>query len=77
MEVLPGGFMRGVPHIRGTKEYLTCLCGAIRVTTGGQDHDLGAGDLLAFPGDQPHSYHNPGRVRCVSISVVALVPVGT
>lgn len=74
MEILPGGFMRGVPHIRGTKEYLTCLSGAMRVTTGGADYDLAPGDLLAFPGDQPHAYHNPGKVRCAAISVVALVP---
>ncbi|MEK7857700.1 MAG: XRE family transcriptional regulator [Elusimicrobiota bacterium] len=74
MEVLPGAFLRGVPHIGGTKEYLTCLAGAIRVTTGGQDYTLGPGDLLAFPGDQPHAYHNPGRVKSVAISVVALVP---
>ena len=76
MEILPGGFMRGVPHIRGAKEYLTCLSGAIRVTVAGQDYALGPGDLLAFPGDQPHGYHNPGRTAAVSISVVALVPAG-
>ncbi len=74
MELLPGGFMRGVPHLRGTKEYLTCLSGALRVTVAGQDHDLAAGDVLAFPGDQPHVYHNPGRTTGVAISVVALAP---
>lgn len=72
MEILPGGFMRGVPHIRGTKEYLTCLSGAVRLTVAGQDYHLGSGDLLAFPGDQPHGYHNPGKTTAVSISVVAL-----
>ena len=76
LELLPGGFLRGVPHIGGTKEYLTCLAGAVRVTTGGQDYTLGPGDLLAFPGDQPHAYNNPGRVKSVAISVVALVPAG-
>ena len=73
MEILPGGFMRGVPHMRGAKEYLACLSGDIRVTVAGQDHSLRAGDLLAFPGDQPHVYHNPGRVASAAISVVALV----
>lgn len=74
MEILPGGFMRGVPHLRGTKEYLTCLSGEIRVTVAGQDYSLRPGDVLAFLGDRPHGYHNPGRNPSVSISVVALVP---
>lgn len=72
MEILPGGFMRGVPHMRGAKEYLACLSGEIRLTVAGQDHSLRAGDLLAFPGDQPHVYHNPGRAASAAISVVAL-----
>lgn len=72
MEILPGGFMRGVPHIRGTKEHLTCLSGAIRLTAAGQDYTLGPGDRLSFPGDQPHGYHNPGRVAASAISVVVL-----
>lgn len=74
MEILPGGFMRGVPHIRGTKEHLTCLSGAIRLTVAGQDYTLGPGDRLSFPGDQSHGYHNPGRVAAAAISVVVLQP---
>ena len=72
MEILPGGFMRGVPHLRGAKEYLTCLSGTPRVTVAGRSYELGPGDVLAFPGDQPHVYHNPGRSPSVAISVVAL-----
>lgn len=72
MEILPGGFMRGVPHIRGTKEHLACLSGTVRLTVAGQDYTLGPGDRLSFPGDQPHGYHNPGRVAAVAISVVVL-----
>lgn len=76
MEILPGGFMRGVPHVQGAKEYLACLSGNVRVTVAGQSYALGSGDVLAFPGDQMHAYHNPGRNLSVSISVVALVPAG-
>lgn len=76
LELRPGGFMRGVPHIRGTKEYLTCVSGTVRLSVAGRDYGLGPGDLLAFPGDQPHSYHNPGRGTAVAISVVALLPAG-
>ena len=76
MEILPGGYMRGVPHIRGTKEYLTCLEGKVRLTAAGRDFELGPGDRVSFPGDQPHRYHNPGRTTAVAISVVALIPAG-
>lgn len=72
LELAPKGFMRGVPHIRGTKEYLTCLRGVIRLSVSGETYELAEGDVLAFPGDQPHAYHNPGRLPCAAVSVVAL-----
>lgn len=72
MELLPRGFMRGVPHVRGAKEYLTCLSGTVRLSVAGRDYDLRPGDVLAFPGDQPHSYRNPARLGATALSVVAL-----
>jgi len=72
LEILPRGFMRGVPHVRGAKEYLTGLSGIVRLSVAGRDFDLAPGDVLAFPGDQPHSYSNPGRVSGSALSVVAL-----
>ncbi len=72
MELLPKGFMRGVPHVRGAKEYLTCVEGHVRLSVAGSRYDLGPGDVLAFPGDQAHAYHNPGRTTAVALSVVAL-----
>ena len=77
LDIRPGGFMRGVPHVQGTKEYLTCIAGTIRLSTAGRDFDLFPGDVLAFPGDQPHTYHNPGRSKTDAISVVALAPAGS
>ena len=76
MEIRPGGWMRGTPHVQGTKEYLTVIEGTTRVGVMGQSYLVSQGDVLAFPGDQPHSYNNPGKRRCVSLSVVALVPAG-
>lgn len=73
MEIAPKGRLGGVPHLSGTKEYFTCLSGEIELTVAGKAHCLAAGDLLAFPGDQPHSYYNPGSKTLVGISVVALV----
>lgn len=72
MELLPKGFMRGVPHVRGAKEYLTCLEGMVRLAVAGEAHLLKPGDVLAFPGDQPHAYQNPGRTTAAAVSVVAL-----
>lgn len=71
MEIRPGGFMRGVPHLPGTKEYLTCLSGSVRLSVAGSDYLLSPGDVIAFPGDQHHAYHNPGRTAASALSLVA------
>jgi XRE family transcriptional regulator, regulator of sulfur utilization len=76
MEFETGGRLRGVPHINGTKEYLTCLQGEVTVRTGGQSFLVQEGDVLAFPGDQSHSYENTGKGRAICISVVVLAPSG-
>lgn len=72
IELKSGVRMKGVPHVAHTKEYLTCIKGTMEVATDGNRFLLKPGDVLAFPGDQPHSYHNPSRETSVSISVVAL-----
>lgn len=74
LELAAGGWMRGVPHLEGTKEYLTGVSGETTVSVAGKSFRVGPGDVLAFPGDQPHLYRNPGRGPSVSISIVALVP---
>ncbi len=76
MEIAPRGRIGGIPHLAGTREYFTCLAGAVRLTVAGQPFDLGEGDVLAFPGDRAHSYHNPGTKAALGISVVSLVPPG-
>jgi len=72
MELLSKAIMRGVPHNPGTREYLTCLSGLLEVGVQGESYSLSAGDVLAFPGDRPHSYRNPGGTRSVALSVVVL-----
>jgi transcriptional regulator with XRE-family HTH domain len=64
--------MRGTPHIRQTREYLHCNSGEIELFCDGEKFQLRAGDLLAFPGDLPHSYYNPGDLPCSCFSVVVL-----
>ncbi len=76
MELQPGGHMAGVPHTHGTREYLTCERGTIELSASGETWQLSAGDVVAFRGDQRHTYRNPGRERAVGYSVVALAPAG-
>src|SRR5262249_8874584 len=72
MEIAGGGRLGGIPHTAGTREYLTCVRGAITVSVAGERFEVEEGDVLAFPGDQPHSYQNAGAARAVGFSVVVL-----
>ena len=73
IELAPAGQFIGVPHTRGTREYLTCEHGTIDLIASGERWTLQQGDSLAFRGDQRHSYHNPDRhTRCVAFSIVCI-----
>jgi transcriptional regulator with XRE-family HTH domain len=74
MHFEPGAVMAGTPHLPGTREFFTCLHGAVHLVVAGERHVLAEGDVLAFPGNLPHSYHNarPGEPsRGVSVVVFA------
>ena len=77
MEVLdfaPGAVMAGTPHLPGTREFFTCLDGSVNLMVAGDRHALAAGDVLAFPGNLPHSYQNADPLapaRGVSVVVFA------
>jgi mannose-6-phosphate isomerase-like protein (cupin superfamily) len=58
----PGDQHVSETHVRGTKELLQVHEGSVALEVGGDSLTLGAGDALAFPGDVPHSYANPGSV---------------
>jgi quercetin dioxygenase-like cupin family protein len=64
--------MAGIPHTPGTREYLTCEAGEIVLVAAGETFHLTAGDLVAFRGDQRHSYANPIDRVAVGYSVVVL-----
>nr|MBK7066160.1 helix-turn-helix transcriptional regulator [Deltaproteobacteria bacterium] len=70
----PGARMTGF-RTPGTREYLTVETGSITLTASGRSWTLAVGDVLAFRGDQKHSYANPGRGNAVGYSVVMLRPV--
>jgi XRE family transcriptional regulator, regulator of sulfur utilization len=68
----PRARMTGVPHTAGTREYLTCERGSLVLLASGERFELLPGDVVAFRGDQRHSYENPGRETAVAYSVVVL-----
>jgi transcriptional regulator with XRE-family HTH domain len=74
MEIPAGGRIPGVPHMPGTREYLTCEAGEVLLAVGGEQSRLGPGDVVVFRGDQRHSYRNPGAKTAVGYSVVLLAP---
>jgi transcriptional regulator with XRE-family HTH domain len=74
MEIPPGGRIPGVPHMPGTREYLTCETGELLLAVAGEQSHLSPGDVVVFRGDQRHSYRNPGKRPAVGYSVVLLAP---
>lgn len=75
MELPPASRMAGVPHMPGTREYLTCESGQVQLVVSGERFHLGPGDLVVFRGDQNHSYHNTSARTAVAYSTVLLAPV--
>ena len=77
MSFAPGGYMRGTPHLPGTREYFTCIAGRVAIFVAGERHGLEAGDVLAFPGHVPHSYRNEDPQReALGVSIVVLAKAG-
>ncbi len=72
IELPPKAKMIGVPHTPGTREYLTCESGDILLVASGEEYRLAAGDVVAFRGDQRHSYMNAGPRTAVAYSVVVI-----
>jgi transcriptional regulator with XRE-family HTH domain len=72
IELPPKGKMIGVPHTPGTREYLTCESGEIVLVASGEEYALKTGDVVAFRGDQRHSYANFGAKPAVAYSVVVI-----
>ena len=70
IELPPGGRMPGVPHTPGTREYLAVEAGEIVLVAAGERSHLRAGDVIAFRGDQRHSYANPGTKVAIGYSFV-------
>jgi len=77
MDFAPGAVMGGTPHLPGTREFFTCLDGRVNLMVAGERYELATGDVLAFPGNLPHSYQNADAlVPARGISVVVLAKAG-
>ena len=77
MDFAPGAVMGGTPHLPGTREFFTCLEGRVNLFVAGDRYELAAGDVLAFPGNLPHSYQNPDAVAAArGVSLVILAKAG-
>lgn len=64
--------MIGNPHLKFTREFLICIKGIVQLNSEGLSHILEEGDVLEFPGDQPHSYFNRSKGKSICFSVVSL-----
>ncbi|HJV95355.1 MAG TPA: helix-turn-helix domain-containing protein [Albitalea sp.] len=77
MDFAPGAVMGGTPHLPGTREYFSCLDGRVNLMVAGARYELATGDVLAFPGNLPHSYQNADALRPArGVSVVVLAKAG-
>ncbi len=76
LDLAPQGMMKGIPHAPATKEYFTCIQGIVNVIVAGENYVVNQGDVLAFPGDQRHAYHNNTHEQAAGISVITLVLPG-
>jgi len=77
MDFEPGAVMGGTPHLPGTREFFTCLDGKVNLMVAGDRYSLAAGDVLAFPGNLPHSYQNAdGLAAARGVSVVVFAKAG-
>lgn len=77
MDFAPAAVMGGTPHLPGTREFFTCLDGRVNLMVAGERYELAEGDVLAFPGNQPHSYQNADALKPArGVSVVVLAKAG-
>jgi transcriptional regulator with XRE-family HTH domain len=78
MDFEPGAIMGGTPHLPGTREFFTCLAGKVRITVAGDAFEVDTGEVLAFPGNLPHSYQNADALAPArGVSIVILAKAGS
>ncbi len=61
----------GVPHATGTVEHLLVAAGRLIAGPTDAPRPLGAGDLLAFAGDAPHTYRTESEPADVTVVIAS------
>jgi len=57
-------------HFQGTREFLVVESGQVRLESGGESDELGAGDSANYRADIPHAIVNTGRTKAQVFLVV-------
>ncbi|MFC7048155.1 helix-turn-helix domain-containing protein [Emcibacter nanhaiensis] len=70
MQIEPGGILESEPHSAGTREHITVLEGALRISNGLHQQDLAAGDTARYEADIPHAIENIGKSKARAMLVV-------
>lgn len=65
----PGGMLNSQPHARGSREQLTVLEGAVRITSGGASDMLAVGDTARYAADVDHAIAAEGGAARVFLIV--------
>jgi transcriptional regulator with XRE-family HTH domain len=66
LTLAPGCFEAAEAHARDTYEHIAVVRGTLIVRAGDEQTRLGAGDVIFFRADVPHSYENPGNEPVVA-----------
>ncbi|MET0283130.1 MAG: XRE family transcriptional regulator [Polyangiales bacterium] len=71
LRIAPKGVHRSEPHRKGTVETLVVLKGALRVTVGESELELGTGDSAYLRADLAHSYENRSSHEARFINIIS------
>ena len=64
-----GASLESLPHLEGTREFLTVQKGQVTVASGDDREELLAGDSASYPADVVHSICNTGRGEALAFLV--------
>ncbi|MEL6349599.1 MAG: helix-turn-helix domain-containing protein [Myxococcota bacterium] len=66
----PRGRVTGIPHTKGSREYLIVERGVVVLRTEHQQWTVHAGEVVIYRGDQSHGYHNPSDEEAVAYTMI-------
>ena len=61
VEIEKGAYWSSEPHLRGTCEFVTIICGQLTIRSADDEHTVKEGESIRFKSDVTHSYHNSGE----------------